>query len=60
MSYSTLFNILVASSLVIGAIVMFVVDLTIGALVVAVDLASLWIVYVLLFRDLIRKEREGD
>jgi len=60
MKMSKIFYLIVAVSLVVGVILMFAVDLTIGALVLGCDLLGLFIVYQLVFRTMIKNERLAE
>jgi hypothetical protein len=55
--FTRLFYLISAMSLLIGVVVMFAVNLPLGALVIAIDLVSLGTVYVLFFKTIIRNER---
>lgn len=57
MKFSRLFYAVSAMSILIGFIVMFAVDLALGALIVAVELISLGIIYVFFLKVMIKNER---
>jgi len=57
MKITRLFYAISAMSILIGFIIMFAVDLALGALVIAVELVSLGIAYVIFLKAMIKKER---
>ena len=57
MKWTRLFYLIIASSLIIGVVIMFAVDLAIGALVIVADFAALGIVYIFFFKNLMKSER---
>jgi hypothetical protein len=60
MKFTRIFYIMVALSLVIGVIIMFVYDLAAGALITAIDLAVMGFVYLFFFKTLMKNERLVD
>ncbi|MEW6553489.1 MAG: DUF3592 domain-containing protein [Actinomycetota bacterium] len=60
MKVTRMFYLMVAASLIIGVVVMFAVDLAMGALITVIDLAAMGFVYLFFFRTLMKNERLAE